>query len=66
MDASPQDAIRKRALALAGSGQFNHWEEIGAHLIVEGFAAAMQILEADASLRTALNARCALSRNTAD
>jgi hypothetical protein len=49
---APQDAIRKRALALAGSGQFNHWEEIGAHFARGRFSPPRcKILEADASLR---------------
>ncbi|MCC6789625.1 MAG: hypothetical protein IT547_17470 [Hyphomonadaceae bacterium] len=63
MNANTTEAIRVRALALADSGQFNHWEEIGASLMAEGFALAMETLEADASLRTALNARCALKRS---
>lgn len=63
MHAKAIETIRQRALALADSGRFNHWEEIGARLLMEGFASAMEMLETDASLRTALNARCALKRN---
>lgn len=63
MVVNPIEAIRDRALALADSGRFNHWEEIAAQLQAEGLDTAMEALEADPSLRTALNARCVLKRN---
>jgi hypothetical protein len=62
MDRTDIQSLRQRALELAEEGGFNHWEEIGFRLQREGFATALEVLEADQSLRMMLNARCAAAK----
>ena len=54
--------LRARAIELADTAKFNHWEEIGAEMEREGHAMATKRLGADPILRSMLNARCALRR----
>jgi len=63
MDDDANAVMRARAIALADSGNFNHWEEIGARMRSEGFSSIMTMIETDAALRISLNARCALARS---
>lgn len=60
------EALHQRAYALADTGKFAHWKDVGAELEREGFDHAVRLLLADPVLRTALTSRCwvAKERNT--
>lgn len=47
---------------LAATGEFNHWEEIGAEMERIGWDKALLKLGENPSLRQRLNARCAIAK----
>jgi hypothetical protein len=55
--------LRARAMELADTAKYNHWEEIGAAMEREGHVMATKRLSADPILRSMLNARCTLAKD---